>query len=458
MLSTLEHDLIAYARTLSLKEVPQTARHQAKRRILDTLGGALAAFDAPTSRIARRLAQAVSDGPRAGVWGSLIETTPESAAFANGTMLRYFDINDTYRTTDGSHPSDNLGGIFAAAEMSDASGADVLLAMIISYEIQCRFADAVAFNGAGWDQPVSGVMACALAAGRLLGLSEEAMRHALALAIVPNLCTYQTRAGELSMWKGCAGANGARQGLFAARLAEAGMSGPYQAFDGAFGLWNQTGREPPARLKLACGSETYAVQQSNIKMYPVRDSCQLPVSTAKALRTKIDANGIEQLEITTYRSAYNGAVVDPELWAPRTRETADHSMLVAVATCLIDGDVTPGTFEGARFADADVLDLIRRTRVVVSEDFSAAAPAVRNCRITAWGKDAGMATSELELTTADIERGPSDGEVESKFLTLTRGVLSSRAQRALMEGVDELESIATTRDFVKLTKLDAERA
>lgn len=131
MLSTLEHDLIAYARTLSLKEVPQTARHQAKRRILDTLGGALAAFDAPTSRIARRLAQAVSDGPRAGVWGSLIETTPESAAFANGTMLRYFDINDTYRTTDGSHPSDNLGGIFAAAEMSDASGADVLLAMII---------------------------------------------------------------------------------------------------------------------------------------------------------------------------------------------------------------------------------------------------------------------------------------------------------------------------------------
>jgi len=45
------------------------------------------------------------------------------------------------------------------------------------------------------------------------------MAHALSLAVTPNLCTYQTRAGELSMWKGCAGPNGARNGVFAALLA-----------------------------------------------------------------------------------------------------------------------------------------------------------------------------------------------------------------------------------------------
>ena len=43
-----------------------------------------------------------------------------------------------------------------------------------------------------------------MAAGKLLGLDAEGLRNALALALIPNLCTYQTRAGELSMWKGCA--------------------------------------------------------------------------------------------------------------------------------------------------------------------------------------------------------------------------------------------------------------
>jgi 2-methylcitrate dehydratase len=458
VLSDLERDLIAYAQNLTFNEVPAAAIHQAKRRVLDTLGGALAAFDAPTSRIARRLAQPVAEAPGARVWGSLIITTPESAAYANGTMLRFLDINDTYRTKDGSHPSDNLGGVLATAEMVGANGRDALLALIISYEIQSRFVDAVAFNDAGWDQPIPGAMACALASGRLLGLSPEAMRHALALAVVPNLCTYQTRAGELSMWKGCAAANGARQGVFAARLAAAGMSGPYEAFDGVFGLWNQTMRQRHKLPKLARGKGTYAVQQSNIKMYPVRDSCQLPVNTAKALRAQLDPRHIERIEITTYKSAYKGAVADPELWAPRTRETADHSMLVAIATCLIDGDVTPATFEKARFADADVLDLIGRTSVDVSDEFSSAAPGVRNCRITAKMKDGSSKFAHLKLTIEDIERGPSDKEIETKFLSLTKGILPSAAQKKLMAGIERVDRLGDIGELIDLTRIGTQPA
>jgi 2-methylcitrate dehydratase len=98
----------------------------------------------------------------------------------------------------------------------------------------------VPFNTAGWDQPVTGAIATAMAAGRLLGLSREAMHHALSLAVVPNLCAYQTRAGEPSMWKGCAGPIGARNGVFAALLSAEGLSGPYEPFDGEFGIWKQT--------------------------------------------------------------------------------------------------------------------------------------------------------------------------------------------------------------------------
>ena len=169
-ISDIERQLIDYALSLRYEQLPAETVRQAKRRLMDTVGGAIGAFASHPARIARRLAQPVAGGPAARVWGSLVSATPEAAAFANGTMLRFLDINDTYRTKDGSHPSDNLGGVMAVAEMLGLGGRDLLLALIISYEIQSRFVDAVPFNDNGWDQPVPGAMACALACGRLMGL------------------------------------------------------------------------------------------------------------------------------------------------------------------------------------------------------------------------------------------------------------------------------------------------
>lgn len=452
-ISALEHKLIDYALSFELSDLSDEAIHQAKRRVLDTIGCALGGFNSEPSRIARKLAQPVAGGPSSRIFGTLVQTTPEAAAFANGTMLRYLDINDTHRTIDGSHPSDNLGGLLALVEALNGSGRDLLLGFAISYEVQCRFVDSVPFNENGWDQPVPGVMACALACARLLGSTEEAARDALALSVIPNLCTYQTRAGELSMWKGSAAANGARNGVFAARLASEGMTGPFEAFDGIFGLWNQTVPAPATFSDLIRSEGTHSVQQTNIKMYPVRDSCQLPVNTAKDLRTKIAAQDIEKLTIKTYASAHKGAVADPELWAPKTRETADHSMPVSIAMTLIDGTVTPESFSRARFADADVLELIGRMDVEILDEFSNQSPAIRNCRLEAVAKDGSEFVAHHKLTAADIEAGPTDEELVGKFRMLTAPLYSQRAQDRLIDACWELENCENIADIVSLTEL-----
>lgn len=453
MMSALEKRLVDYAGTLGYDDLHDKAIAQAKRRIADTIGGAIGAYAAEPVRIARRVAPPVSSGFTARVWGELSTTTPEAAAFANGTMLRYLDINDTHRTIDGSHPSDNLGGLVAMCEALGLGGRDLILAFAISYEIQCRFVDAAAFNDNGWDQPVPGVMAMTLAAGRLLGLGPDGLRDALALAVIPNLCTYQTRAGELSMWKGAAAANGSRNGIFAARLAAEGMTGPYEAFDGVFGLWKQTLGAPVDLPELAREGGLFAVQQTNIKMYPVRDSCQLPVNTARKLRTMVDASEVESLTITTYKSAYKGAIEDPELWAPKTRETADHSMLIAVSVGLIDGTLTPETFERGRFLDADVIDLIGRTKVIVSDEFSAQTPGIRTCRIEAVDKAGVSHVAELSLTAADIERGPSDDEIERKFMDLTGRMMPRAASERLYAALMDLENVSAVSEIVDLTRI-----
>ena len=451
MESALERAMIDSAAGLRFDELSSPVLHHAKRRVIDTIAGALAACESAPARIARRLAPEVASGRSARLFGSLTRTSPEMAAFANGVMLRFLDINDTHRTIDGSHPSDNLSGVLAVAEDLGASGRDFLLALTISYEIQCRFVDSVPFNDNGWDQPVPGVMACALACGRLLGLDREALRHALALAVIPNLCTYQTRAGELSMWKGCAAANGARQGVFAAYLAAEGMTGPHEAFDGVFGLWNQTLGKPCAVEPFARAGDVFAVTRTNIKKFPVRDSCQLPVETALALRAGIAAGDIEKLRVVTYRSAHKGAVADPELWRPRTRETADHSMPVSIALALIDGDITGASFDRERFRDDDVLALIGRTEVVVSDEFSSRTPGVRDCRLEATDTSGETHVAHLAWTAEDIARGPGDDEIEDKFHRYA-GVLLARPERTrLLERLWRLDRVDDVGDILPLT-------
>lgn len=450
----IEDALVDFVGRFRLEDAGERALDAAKARLLDSIGVAMAAYLAPPARIARRMAQPTAGALRSRVWGSGVMTTPEAAAFANGVMVRYLDLNDAYRTRDAHHPSDYIPGILAVAEAKGSGGRDFLTAVIIAYEIMCRFTDAVPFNDRGWDQPLSGALATALACGRLLGLSREALRDALALALIPNLCTYQTRAGELSMWKGCAGPNGARNGVFAALLAAEGMTGPYQAFDGVFGVWKQATQGETFRIDLPRPGHagSWGVLQSNIKSFPVRDSCQLPIITALDLRAKLAGRPIDRLVIDTYKSAHAGAVKDPELWAPKTRETADHSMLFSSACALIDGKVTPDSFEVARFLDRDVLDLIRRTTVNVLDEFTAAAPAIRNCRITAVSGGEEI-TAHRVVTLAEIERGMPAADIERKFRECAARAFDARRQEAVIAAVTGLDRVGDVSGFSEILNI-----
>ena len=98
--SPVETQLIEYSMSLGFEDLTEKAINQAKRRVIDTIGGALGAFEAKPVEIARKITPKITNGYSARIWGSLERSTPEGAAFTNGTMLRYLDINDTHRTID----------------------------------------------------------------------------------------------------------------------------------------------------------------------------------------------------------------------------------------------------------------------------------------------------------------------------------------------------------------------
>src|SRR5262245_13325121 len=102
--------LVAHAFGDRWNTLPYHVIHESKRRIIDTLGCAIAAFDSEPARIARHIACRADANPGARVLGTQHRTLPELATFANGVMARYLDGNDVY-PGGGGHPSDVISAV-----------------------------------------------------------------------------------------------------------------------------------------------------------------------------------------------------------------------------------------------------------------------------------------------------------------------------------------------------------
>jgi len=454
-LDTTTEKLVALAQNLRFEDLTPAALRAAKARILSTIAVSLAAYEMEPVRIARKLAQPVAAGPAARLFGALTATTPDMAAFVNSAMVRCLDMSDSYVMAAVSHPADAFPAVLAVAEAEGCSGRDLLLATALIYEVQCRFVEIVPYNHHGWDQTPVVALGAAIGCARLLGLDAQRLRHAIALAIAPNIALNQTRTGTLSMWKGMAGPQGARNGVFAAYLAREGMTGPDDIFEGKFGFFNQLmdGKQFDLPLPNSFTNHSFAVQQTMIKSFPTRFNCQVPVFTAQKLRKMLDINDIAALKIESIRQAFQRWMDLPEIWKPETRETADHSLPCTLAMGLIDGTITPAMMERARFKDADVLALMAKCTIELPDEFADAAPEVRCCRLTATLKNGETVVAETRRSLEDDVADPGWHQAVDKFNALTTPLLDDATRACLITWVDMLERHAAVGDLLELTRL-----
>src|SRR3989440_5633851 len=241
MTTTLAHQLANFAVTLRYEDLSDAVVHEVERRVLDSLGCAIGAWKEEPCAIARQVASDFSAKRGSTILGTTHKAPPDWAAFANGCCIRYFDYNDTYLSKEPAHPSDNISAALAIAESIGADGRELITAIALAYEVQCRFCDAASIRARGWDHVTYGAFSTALACAKLMKLNPQKTRHAVNIAGVAGAAMRQSRAGELSHWKGVAFADAARRGVYSALLARAGMTGPAPIFEGQMGFEKELG-------------------------------------------------------------------------------------------------------------------------------------------------------------------------------------------------------------------------
>src|SRR2546430_8658727 len=223
MKKTLAHQLADYACALRFEDLSNKVVHEVKRRVIDSLGVALGAWKEEPCAIARKVALDFSAKHGSTIIGTTHKASPDWAAFANGCAIRYFDYNDTYLSKEPAHPSDNISAALAAAESVGANGRELITAIALAYEVQCRLCDAASIRARGWDHVTYGAFSTALASARLMKLDPAKTRHAVNIAGVAGAAIRQARAGELSHWEGRGVGNSAGDGALSALLARQGM-------------------------------------------------------------------------------------------------------------------------------------------------------------------------------------------------------------------------------------------
>ena len=417
--------------------LPAATVKAAKRHLLDGLGCAIAGYGSEPAAIARRAAARVSSTEPARLFRDGLATSPEMAAFANTAALRYLDFNDTYLSKSGLHPSDVIPALIALGERCSASGAELIAAIVSAYDILGAFADATDIRERGWDQGILIAIAVAAAGARLAGGGETAIGHAASLAAVSDVATRQTRVGELAMWKGCATAAAARNGLFAAQLALDGMTAPAAAFDGYHGLAEQVTGPLDLVLPEVPGR---TIGSTCLKFHPSEYHSQASLDLLAGLRLRVQADEIDSIRIGTYWIVVD-EISEPAKWTPTSRETADHSLPFLAATMLVHGDVWTDSYTPARLHDPAVLALMSRTKVEERPEFTAAYP---DELLTEYDIVLKSGTRIRERTThprGHPRNAMTDDEVARKFARLATPLLPEARIGQIQSSIRDLENL-----------------
>ena len=461
MTPTLAQRFAEYATELRFESISADVVHEVKRRVIDSLGCALGAFDAEPCVVARHVAGGFSAAQGAVLWGTGHVAPPDWAAFANGCLVRYLDYNDTYLSKEPAHPSDNIPAAFAVAQAQGASGAELIAAIVLAYEVQCRLCDATSLRAIGWDHVTYGAFSTALAASRLMRIGIERTRHAVGIAGVSAAALRQSRVGELSHWKGCAFANAARHGVFAALLASRGMTGPSPIFEGDKGFEKLVSGPLPIAAPFGKDSpvshipaDGFMIRKTSIKCWPVEYHAQSAVEAALALRPKFrDAAEIDSVLVESHDAAVDIIGSEPEKWRPASRETADHSLPYIVAAALADGEITHRQFDPERFSDAALLELVQKVEVRRHRELSSLYPNTIGNIVTVRPRSGQTLTRRVDHACGNVNNPMSDEQVATKFHNQADPVLGRKRADALLSWCWNLERAANLDAFTDLMEV-----
>jgi len=424
--------------------LPEALRHEGRRSILNHIGCALGVARDPAVVTALEIMRESSGKAVASVYGQREKLGVMEAAFVNAIASNLLDYDDTHLRTV-IHPSAPVApAVFALAEETGATGAEVLHAFLLGGEVACRIGNAVSpgHYARGWHITAStGVFGAAAAAARLLRLSAEQTADALGIAasqsgsIVENLATAAKNIGV---------GNAARNGILAARFAARGYRAAPLSIEGPLGWARAMGDEAQVKEITEGLGQRWEIARNTYKPYAAGIVFHAVIDACLELRETLGAMVAQIARVTVAGDALLLARGDRVVRNERdTRVSIHHCAAIALAL----GRADVADFEMPAVQDTELAAL--RAKVVAECDASLPRGAAR---VTIALANGSTHQAYVEHPRGSAERPLSDAELAAKYrANAVLGGMTSDVQ-AQIAGLWALDQAPSTAPLMALLR------
>jgi 2-methylcitrate dehydratase PrpD len=446
--------LAAFAATLEYEDIPERAREQCRKLFLDALACAVAGHLGEETRQMEALARALGQSRESSVIGG-DRLSLAGACIQNGYLITAVTMCDVHRATLTHITPEVVPPALAVAERDGMGGRDLLVALAAGFEVTTRVGiglDYPAFRARGWHGPgVIGPFGAAATVGRLRGLSAETMARAFGLAGSQAAGTFAAWGTPTVKFHQC---RGALSGLMAALLAEQDFLATREfltAADGGLYRSYANGGKPEAATEGL--GRRWELEQIALRLWP---SASLTQGLTTALFDLVETHRLAPDRVGKLRVALSPTAFD--MHGKRPRYEGKFEALISghytAAAILYDGALTLAQFEPGRYDDP----ALRRFAAEQVEIRSDPTLSGTETIVEAELGDGSTLRARCDRPRGSPERPLTWAEVETKFRTYAKPLLSRRKIDAVIDMVSGLERLGSVGELMDLLRAEGAAA
>jgi len=431
--------LAEYSQRESARPLSADVTHHAKRALIDWFSALFPGIDqAPGQQLMRTHAAELGHG-KSSLPGQRTTAFAATAAWINGSISHAVEFDDIFRDAVYHPGCPTIAAALAVAEERGSSGADLLKAITIGYEISTRIGVAVQPSHYRFFH-TTGTVGCfggaAATAALLDGANPDVMRHALATAASFASGLQQAFRSD-AMTKALHAGHAAWVGVTAGKGAANGITGALDILEGAAGFGAAMSLEPKWERATEGLGTRYNIQSITQKNHGCCGHTFAAIDAMLDIRQQhtIDEAQIESIRVDTYKTALDVT----GNFEPSTAFEAKFSLPYVVVHALLYGAVRLNAFEEQRLADARIRALMTKTQLIADPQLSASFPGMRAARVSITLRDGRVIEQFAPCRKGDPEAPLSDADLNDKFAELAAPVIGVQASRELLERLWQTE-------------------
>jgi 2-methylcitrate dehydratase PrpD len=423
--------------------LPETVQRECKHRILDTFGAMVSGSRMNPGIMAQKYVRGLGGEPQASLIGSDFRTTAVNAALANA-MCAHADETDDFEPVTKAHPGCSaVPAALAMAEKEGSNGEAFIRAVALGYDLGCRLLMALGPDLVrGTHRSAEGTASTfgALgAAASLARLDETGMRFAISYSAqqVSGLWSWVKDHDHVEKAFDFAGM-GARNGVTAVGMVQAGLTGVDDVLDGTHNLFIALSTDPKPEAMLADLGSRFYVSETAIKTYSVGYPIQSPLDALLTLRRQYDLDpGKVRSILVRLPTDAMGIVSDSAM--------PDVNCQHLVALALVKGAVSfTDSHDAALMHDPKILE--QRAKVMLAADQTLMDPAAPRGAIVEVTLTDGRKLDHFTKYPPGTKENPLDTEaVSAKARDLMAPVLGPARTEKLVDQINHLERLDDIR-------------